>query len=208
MDTISINKAKNLYWLGRYTERAYTLINYVRKFYDYMVDKDHKAYVEFCERLGIPDKYEDKNDFIKKFVLDSIDTVSISYALSKAYDNAIILRDKLTTSSLGYLQLACNKLKKSFSEDCNVNDLQYVTDYLIAFWGAVDDCIMEDDIRNLIKSGKYSERLDLYSRFSEESSVIEGVKRRLSYYETQLEIGKVSEFVAADENTKDRYSNQ
>lgn len=216
MDNISINKASSLYWLGRYTERAYTLIYYVRGFYDRMVDMDVNAYSEFCDHLGIPDKYEDKNDFVKRFISDKDGEVSIAYALNQAYDNAIILRDKLGSRTLCYIQLACNELTKSFNENCKIIDLQRVTDYLIAFWGAVDDYITEEDIRNLIKAGKYAERIDLYNRFGAENSVLEGAAKRLSFYARQLEMDSssskllnlVDNNLQSDHNIVDSYINK
>lgn len=188
MDNISIKKANRLYWLGRYTERAYTLIYYLTKFYDRMVDKDEKAYSEFCNYLGIADKYEDKNDFIKRFISDKEDEVSILYVLDHTYDNAVVLRDIITSQALSYIQLACNDLIKCIQQECRIIDLQRVTDDLLAFWGAVDDYIVENNIRDLIKAGKYAERVDLYIRFGADSNVLKGATQRLSRYVAHLEI--------------------
>lgn len=188
MDNISINVANRLYWLGRYTERAYTLIYYTKKLYDRMVDKDENAYLEFCNRLGITDKYVDKNDFIKNFISDKDGEFSIAYTLDKTYDNAVVLRDKLTSQTLAYIQLAYNDLVRSFKHEFRLIDLQQVTDDLMAFWGAVDDYIVENNIRDLIKVGKYAERIDLYTRFGAESNVIKMAVQRFSRYVAHLEI--------------------
>lgn len=36
--TISAMKANRLYWLGRYTERVYTSLHFLRRCYDRMID--------------------------------------------------------------------------------------------------------------------------------------------------------------------------
>lgn len=187
MDNISINKANYLYWLGRYAERAYTTIGYLRQLYDEMVDKNQNAYFEFCTRLGITNDYRDKKDFIKRVISDETSEVSIAYYLSRAYDNAIVLRDTLTSKTLSYIQLACNDLGKcNNNEEYIIVNLQRVTDDLIAFWGAVDDYIIENKVRDLIKAGKYIERLELYNRFKEDENLQRATMKRLSRYAAHL----------------------
>ena len=39
-----------------------------------------------------------------------------------------------------------------------------MTDNIVAFWGMADDCIESENVRNLIKTGKRVERIDLYAR--------------------------------------------
>ena len=42
--------------------------------------------------------------------------------------------------------------------------MQKVIDNLLAFYGIVDDQIDSENIRNIIKSGKRIERIDIYAR--------------------------------------------
>ncbi|MDF2504520.1 alpha-E domain-containing protein [Clostridium sp.] len=191
MDNISINKANHLYWLGRYAERAYTTIGYLRRLYDEMVDKNEDAYSEFCITLGIDNDYKDKKDFIRRFISDENSEISIAYYIRRSYDNAVVLRDMLTSKTLSYIQLACNDLKKCYEDDEYVIlNLQRVTDDLIAFWGAVDDYIVDNNTRDLIKTGKYTERVELYSRFSEDETIIKSSVQRLSRYVEHLKTSK------------------
>ena len=44
-------------------------------------------------------------------------------------------------------------------------ELQRVADYQLAFWGSADDYVESEESRNLMKCGKYVERLDMYLRF-------------------------------------------
>ena len=43
-------------------------------------------------------------------------------------------------------------------------EMQYVIDNLLAFWGLADDSIDSESARNMIKTGKRIERIDLYAR--------------------------------------------
>ena len=43
-------------------------------------------------------------------------------------------------------------------------EFQYILDYILAFWGIVDDIIEDEETRNIIKVGKRVERIDLYGR--------------------------------------------
>ena len=47
-------------------------------------------------------------------------------------------------------------------------EMQHILDYLLAFWGIIDDRIDSEQIRNIIKAGKRIERLDLYARLGED----------------------------------------
>lgn len=191
MDNISINKANYLYWMGRYAERAYTSIVYFKNFYDEMVDKNPQAYLEFCRRLGINNYYENKTDFIRNFIYNDTSDISIIYYLNRTYDNGIMLRDIITSKTLSYIQLACNVLKKcNNNEEYIVVNLQQVTDYLIAFWGAVDDYVLENDARDFIKSGKYIERIELYNRFEENKNMKKAAMERLLRYAVNLKVNE------------------
>ncbi len=182
MDNVSVSKANSLYWLGRYTERAYKLAHIITEFYDRMVDYDENAYKIFCSKLGIDIDVNDKDSFIKAIIADPECPSSIVASLSKAYDNSIILREQIDTESVAYIQLAYNNVIRLFNERCRIFDLQRVVDNLMSFWGAVDDYIIEDDIRDTIKAGKYMERLDLFCRFDRSMYKIEGCEKRLRRY--------------------------
>ncbi|MDO5388776.1 MAG: alpha-E domain-containing protein [Clostridia bacterium] len=183
MDNVSINKANCLYWLGRYAERAYKLSHIISEFYDRMVDYDEGAYKEFCSRLGITLDVSDKEGFLRTIISDRSCPSSIISALSAAYDNSIILREQIDTETVAYIQLAYNDVSRLFNdESCRIFDLQKVVDGLMGFWGAVDDYIIDDYVRDAIKAGKYVERIDLFCRFDRSTYKIDGCMRRLKRY--------------------------
>jgi len=47
MGIISVEYSSNLYWLGRYAERAYTTLNTFFNYHDKSLDKDKNSYREF-----------------------------------------------------------------------------------------------------------------------------------------------------------------
>ena len=187
MDNVSISKANSLYWLGRYTERAYKLAHIITEFYDRMVDFDEDAYKVFCSKLGIELEANDKNTFLKAIITDRNCPASIASSLAKAYDNSIILREQIDTETVAYIQLAYNNVTRLFNERCRIFDLQRVVDNLMSFWGAVDDYIIEDSVRDTIKAGKYMERLDLFNRFDRSQYKIDACKSRLLRYIRHLD---------------------
>ena len=112
MGIISLNKASRLYWLGRYTERVYTGLKKVKPIYDAGVDGQEGDYAAYCRCLGIPGHYTDTVDFCKRYFFDRNDPNSLASSLAYAYDNAVVLRDTLTTDTLSYIQLAANAMER------------------------------------------------------------------------------------------------
>ena len=102
---------------------------------------------------------------MEKYPFDTEDGNSILSNLIRAYDNAVVMRDEIGTDTLSYIQLAIYDMKKSMVSRSPLIELQHVIDNLYAFWGCLDDRIDEQEIRNIIKSGRRIERLDLYLRF-------------------------------------------
>ena len=45
-------------------------------------------------------------------------------------------------------------------------ELQNMVDHIMAFWGTADDLIASERIRDILKTGKRVERIDLYGRLS------------------------------------------
>lgn len=85
--------------------------------------------------------------------------------MNRAYDNAIVLRDELSSNVLSYIQIALYVFEEMENGIAPVLELQSVLDDLNAFWGCADDYVVSEECRNILKSGKLIERLDLYVRF-------------------------------------------
>ena len=76
---------------------------------------------------------------------------------------------------------------------------QRVLDFLYAFWGCADDCVEDETSRNILKCGRYMERLDLYLRLKMPYSKIE---KEYSKLKNRMEKSRLS----VNENAKMRLS--
>lgn len=166
MGTISLEHSDQLYWLGRYTERVYTTLKLFSRSYDIMIDTDMDHYIEFCEKLDIPNIYTSSDDFSERYCFDKNDANSIFSNLTRAYDNAIVLREEIGSETLSYIQLAIYDMEKSKKSKAPLIELQRVLDDIMAFWGMVNEQTESRNARNLIKTGKRVERLSMYSRLN------------------------------------------
>ena len=164
MGIISLEQTNRLYWLGRYSERVYTTIRLYAKCYDDMIDDIGENYADFCRMLEIPNIYKDKEDFNQRYGFDESDPNSILSNLIRAYDNAVVLREEIGSGTLSYIQLAIYAINKAKISRAPLLELQNVEDNILAFWGIADDFIESETIRNIIRTGKRVERIDLYAR--------------------------------------------
>lgn len=212
MGIISLEKADHLFWLGRYTERVFTTLNSFFTYYDTMLDMDELAYRKFCEKLAIPVVYEDKEDFIHKYLFAREDPNSIYNNMLRAFDNAVVLRDELSSTTLSYIQMSLDCMAHAADSNALLYDLQPMIDYLFAFWGCLDDNVDDEECRNIIKCGKYLERLDLYMRLDYPYRFIEKEynkflnrlhKIRIGY--NLSEVAKLTEIINMGEAWKTKY---
>jgi uncharacterized alpha-E superfamily protein len=129
-----------------------------------MIDNIDENYEDFCKKLEIPNIYTDRDDFNNRYPFDENDDNSIHSNLIRAYDNAIVLREEIGSETLSYIQLAIYEMNKAKISKAPLLELQYVEDNILAFWGISDDYISNDVTRNIIRTGRRVERLDLYAR--------------------------------------------
>ncbi|MCQ2236163.1 MAG: alpha-E domain-containing protein [Bacteroidales bacterium] len=184
LSAISPAKADRLYWLGRYSERVCTVLHILRKYYDAIIDHEYTdAHKEFCSKMGIPCEYESSREFVHKYLYDDSLSYSVINMLERVKDNAILLREELKSESLQYVELAINYMKEAGVRDLKLYEIQFVTDVMYSFWGALEDRIYNSKVRALIDSGKYIEKLDLYIRFGYEVERIEDIMSRLERVE-------------------------
>ena len=164
MGIISLEKSSRLVWLGRYTERTFTICRTLSRYYDEMIDRDEFAYRGFLDCLGLPYIYGSRDAFIKTYIFDPGDPNSLVSQLTRALDNAVVMREELTSDTLCYIQMALDTLREGEKDSAHMLTLQQVEDDLFAFWGSADDNVVSEECRTLMKCGKYVERLDLYVR--------------------------------------------
>lgn len=164
MGIISVEQADRLYWLGRYSERVYTTLRLYSNSFDSMIDGIADSYRKFCKDIDIPDVYGSKEAFTEHYPFDEDNPDSIFSNLNRAYDNAIVLREEIGSETLSYIQLAIYDMNKARVSRAPLIEMQRVIDNILAFWGIADDSIDSSQVRNLIKTGKRIERIDLYAR--------------------------------------------
>ena len=100
MGAISLEKSAQMYWLGRYMERVFvTLQNYIKCF-DKSIDAPGEAYQAYCRALGMEDIYHSDEAFFERYLFDENDCSSIAFSLERAFDNAIVLRNEISTEAL------------------------------------------------------------------------------------------------------------
>lgn len=178
MGIISVENLDRLYWLGRYSERVYTSARLFAASFDRMIDVDMGNYANFCRQLDIPNIYHSREDFCKRYIADEEDPNSIYSNLMRAYDNAVVLRNEIGSEPITYIQLSVYDMKKSRISSAPIVGLQKVEDNILAFWGIVDDMIESENTRNIIKTGKRIERLDLYGRLQmDRTSIVREINR-------------------------------
>ncbi|MDR1782921.1 MAG: alpha-E domain-containing protein [Dysgonamonadaceae bacterium] len=163
-ELISNTKAENLFWLGRYVQRVYIILHLLRKYRDVMIDENEGAYHSFCEKLGIADNYKSSDDFLHDYVYDKDNPDSLISMLTYASNNATLLREEIKSETFSYILMSISHIE-SCAKDSDIDALQTVSDYLLAFWGSVDERMFKREPRNMVKAGKYLEDLDLHVRF-------------------------------------------
>jgi len=164
--TIPATKANRLYWLGRYAERVYISLHLLRRYYDQMIDGDSDDYKDYYRKLDISYDYIDDEIFRLAQMYDPHNPCSLLSGLESANDNAIVLREEIKSESLSYIQMSLCFIKECAEQGKkNITELQPITDYLLAFFGSIEERVFDERIRNIIKTGKLVENLDLHIRF-------------------------------------------
>lgn len=179
MGAITIEKANNLFWLGRYIERVYTTTLHYMHIFDCMLDKEPTLYIDYCHQLEIPNIYLNDAHFLMSYLYDKENSDSIVSNPQRAYDNAIVLRDEISSKVLSYIQMGVNLFEEMSESDAPVLSLQNVIDDLLAFKGSMYEFIDDDITLDIIKLGEYVERIDLYLRLHYSQKLIDTLKNKL-----------------------------
>lgn len=164
MGTQRLSKTNRLFWLGRYAERTFTVVEHMQQAYDAALDGPGFDYADWCMRLEIPNNYTDIENFLSQYIFSQRNPDSAASSLNLAFDNAVVLRDTITSTTLSYVQLAKNVMDNARTSAAPMLDLQLVRDYLMAFKGCVDEFIADEDSRMIVKCGFTVERIDLLLR--------------------------------------------
>lgn len=166
---ITADKANRLFWLGRYAERVYISLHLLRRYYDKVLDGDISNLMEYYQLLNVRCNEHpiDSKEFQLSQLYDRNNVCSIIAILRNANDNGIMLRQDITSESLSYIQMSLSIIDECAArKEKNITALQPITDYMLAFFGSVDERVFDKYTRMCIKVGKLVENLDLHIRFN------------------------------------------
>lgn len=164
MDHVALSTQNRLFWLGRYSERVYTTIQFMLEKYDKMLDDQDVDYPSFCRRIGVPCNYTDAENFCRGYLFDLTSPVSVASNIENMLGNGMVLREIISTPTLAYLQMAHNAMEMAAESDGPGIQLQWVLDDIMAFRGSMDDSVENEKARNVVKTGGLVERLSLMLR--------------------------------------------
>lgn len=170
----------------------YTTLRVFFHIYDHMIEQSEGIYAKYCRRLNIPDIYTSNKQFAQAYLFDEDNPDSVVSNMKRAYDNAVVLREELSSNVLSYVQLALDTFQACKKTTAPLLELQQAIDYLLAFWGCADDYVDQEDCRNILKCGKYVERLDLFIRLDYHREDLEKEYRKLvnRLYKANLDYNK------------------
>lgn len=178
--TISTAKADKLFWLGRYAERTYLNLHLLRAYYDKMIDGDSEAYEEYCKNLSLDADFKSPSNFVKSFLYDKQNPFSISAELEFANDNAMVLREEITSETLGYIQMSIAQISSlAKTNEANITHLQPITDNLLSMWGSIEERVLNDYALAILMAGKIIEQIDIRVRFDYPFDRVELLYERL-----------------------------
>ena len=166
MSTLSPAKANRLFWLGRYAERIFAQLHFLRYYYDLCLDEGRDdVLLEYCRRLNLHECSQDREAFLLDHLYGG-GAGSLRFCLDCLNDNSIVLREELTTATLGYANLCIATLNRcNASMTTNITKLQPISDYILAFWGSVLQHVASLSSVDMLFMGRHVEYLDMYARF-------------------------------------------
>lgn len=196
---ISPAKASRLYWLGRYTERVVMTLHLLRRFSKEYDSAQGSWHLDFARRMGIDAEGRTAAEFVREYLYGSEPwTIATSVAMVK--NNAMLLRGDIRTETLAYIELASNYYDKAVSGVLGVYSLQYVTDTLLAFWGAADENVPTRGVRNILGIGRWVEKLDMMLRFGyDRERVLSTLARLEGIDESELNLCDAAEMQALEQ---------
>lgn len=185
---VSSRSAENLFWLGRYTERAENSVRLARLTLEFMATLKHEGHLpmmsfldELARRHGlvgaeVPAATSALRVFERSLVHDLADTqgaTSLAWNLSALQNCAQVLRERLSTEQWQLIHEVGAQLQRSFRPLLAspapppvadvTSALGMTATQLAAITGAQTDRMTRDDGWRLLSVGRQIERLDFLS---------------------------------------------
>lgn len=159
-------KANRLYWLGRYEERVYLTLHLLRRAFDTIIDGSPDQYLHFWKKFDLSDSYSSTGEFMLGMMYDEQNPSSLISSLNRVMDNAIMLREEITSETDSYIEMSLAMLRRCSKEsENNITNLQPLTDWALAFWGSLLNRVDNPLVLAIIMAGLKVECIDIMLRF-------------------------------------------
>ena len=161
MILISPQTALNLYWMGRYIQRAESMTRLIISTFDEMLDRNPNDAQELYAKLGLDLHFNSAQDFLQKSLF-TLEHVSLITAIDNARENAILTRASLPYRVFNRINSLFIKYQNAKNEPkISLTWLEATLQELDAIWGNLDLMLIELKETPFIKLGKVIERMDL-----------------------------------------------
>lgn len=164
MILISPQTAENLYWMGRYIQRAETMTRLVIQSFDKILDIDPNEGTRLYAKVGVELSYKTPQEFLQKSIF-GLEYASLIYTIDNARENAILTRSHLPNrmfSRINALYLKYQNAKQTLP--VSIFWLESTLQELDAIWGNLELSLVEAKEIPFIEFGRITERMDLNVR--------------------------------------------
>lgn len=164
MILISPQTAENLYWMGRYIQRAETMTRLVIQTFDKILDIDPNEGTRLYGKMGVELEYKTPQEFLQKSIF-GLEYASLLYTIDNARENAILTRSHLPNrmfSRINALYLKYENAKEI--TPVSIFWLESTLQELDAIWGNLELSLVEAKEIPFIEFGRITERMDLNIR--------------------------------------------
>ena len=140
---ISPQTAENLYWMGRYIQRAETMTRLVIQTFDKILDIDPNEGTRLYAKMGVELIYKTPQEFLQKSIF-GLEYASLIYTIDNARENAILTRSHLPNrmfSRINALYLKYQNAKQI--SPVSIFWLESTLQELDAIWGNLELSLVE-----------------------------------------------------------------
>ena len=163
---ITVNAARQLYWKGRYLQRAQTMLKELLIGYDNVIDRNFDYGKHHYEKLDVVIDYTDAHDFLRQGIYGNHSS-SIASMIFIARENAIETRNLLDERGFARLNLIHSRILSECGKVVTPSMLEDFVDDIAFILGIFSSELGRTKAYNFIRLGQYIERFDLILRLYE-----------------------------------------
>lgn len=164
MILISPQMAQNLYWMGRYIQRAESMTRIIIQTFDKILDNDENDGHTLYAKLGITLSYKTPQDFLHESLFTT-EYASLLYTINNARENAILTRAGISNRMFSRINALYLKYQDAKSDPkISIFWLESTLQELDAIWGNIELALVETKENVFIQLGRTIERMDLNIR--------------------------------------------